>query len=307
MDQVIPNDASVFIERYRALRALIAESGVTRAQLEDWRTQVLESYRRLAKPLPDTMIWKEQKPRHALAAEQAARDIAPHLGLNALETDVLGLLLTSHDLGRLVEAGRTHRKEPRAKWHHGVDSEVEMMPILGHEAVTPFGRALLLAIRHHADATRVRLGDVGGDEAAWALATVVRDIDKCEGFEQARRYTEDRANMEKQRHQNWPEQIAEDDAWGTEMGKIEPIEMLDIFERHELLPRVKCRSYEAYMLQYLAWTFDIVHPEILKRAVAAGGPIIVRDYIDRRLADNPEQRLRFRLALQGWRCGLMSI
>lgn len=307
MTQEIPNDAPVFIERHSTVRKLIAESGVTQVQLADWRGQVLEGYRRLAEPLPDTMLWKTQKPKHALDAEHDAREIAPHLGLNALETDVLCLLLTSHDLGRLVEAGRTHRKEPRADWHHGVDSEVQMVPILGLEAETPFGRVLLLAIRHHADAKPVTLEDVGGNEAAWALATVVRDIDKCEGFTQAEWYTANEDTKEKQRHQNWPEQIKGDPEWGKEMGRIDPPEMLEIFERHELLPRVKCRSYEAYMLQFLAWTFDIVHPEILKRTLKSGGPLVVRDYIDRRLADNPAQRQRLRDALTNWRDGLMAI
>jgi hypothetical protein len=305
--QQIPNDAPVFIERHGALRTLIAESGVTQDQLADWRGQALEGYRRLAEPLPDTMLWKTQKPQHALDAESDAREIAPHLGLNALETDVLCLLLTAHDLGRLVEAGRTTRKEPRASWLHGTDSENEMKPILGSFADTKLGSAILLAIRHHSAAKPVTLEECDGNEAVWALATVVRDIDKCEGFEQAAWYTADEANKEKQRHQNWPEQIKTDEIWGKEMGRIDPPEMLEIFERHELLPRVKCRSYEAYMLQFLAWTFDIVHPEILKRTLGTGGPIVVRDYIDRRLADEPEQRIRFRTALRNWRRGLMAI
>jgi hypothetical protein len=61
------------------------------------------------------------------------------------------------------------------------------------------------------------------------------------------------------------------------------------------------------MLQFLAWTFDIVHPEILKRTLTTGGPLVVRDYIDRRLTDEPEQRERFRAALRSWRNGLMAI
>lgn len=248
----------IFIHRHPELRDLVTKSGLSSFQFHVWRNEVLGRYDELAEPLPDSMLWKTQKPQHARDAEGDAREIAPFLGLGGLETDLLGFLLAAHDLGRLVEAGRTVRKEPRAPWLHGVDSENEVRPILGPVSDSDLGRAILLAIRHHADAKPIQLADVDGNVAAWALATVVRDVDKCEGF-----------------------------------------------ERHELLPRAECRSYEAYMLQFLAWTFDIVHEEVLRRALLRGGPIVVRNYIDRRLKGSPQRR-RFRAALAGWRNGLMA-
>lgn len=296
------------MKRHPEVRRAIKRSGIKRAAISDLRSRVIKKTLELAEPLPDSMLYKTQKPQHALDAERDARALAPRLGMNPLETEVLALLLASHDIGRLVEAQRQADGLPRADVHHGVLSADQIRLLLGEEmSSTHLGTCLLAAITHHADAKPVTMADVGDDTAAWALATLVRDIDKAENFEQTYSYLEDASYKESLRHHDWPEQIKTDPEWGREMGRIDPPEMLDVFERHQLLQRRQCRSYEAYMLQFLAWTFDIVHPEILKRTLASGGPIVVRDYIDRRLADEPEQRIRFRTALRNWRRGLMAI
>jgi hypothetical protein len=297
----------MFIERHPDVHHLIVDSGVAISTVRAWRVSVIDRTLELAALLPDSMLYKTQKPQHALDAERDARDLAPLLGLNEIETDVLALLLASHDIGRLVEAGRQARGEERSPWHHGVDSENVIRPLLGRHAETRFGNAILLAIRHHADAGTVQLEDIGGDEAAWALATLVRDIDKAENFEQTHSYLEDAAYKESVRRHDWPEQLKTDPDWGTEMRCIDPARLLENFARHTLLPRSECRSYEAYMLQFLAWVFDIVHPEILAHVLNGGGPQKVRDYIDRQLEHSPAQRRYFRAALTDWRGGLLAI
>ncbi len=59
-------------------------------------------------------------------------------------------------------------------------------------------------------------------------------------------------------------------SFGGEQGRINPPEVLEAFRKHEPIPRDKCRSYEAYMLQYLSWIFDLNLSDSLQASVSSG-------------------------------------
>lgn len=294
------------MDRYPELRGEIAKFGVTVAQIDRWEQTVFAAYDELAKPLPDTMWWKTQKPAHARRCRKEAREFASVLGLTDLEVALFALLFASHDLGRLVEAGRTHRKEPRATWLHGKDSVDIMRPILGQLAETTLGRWIMDALDHHSDAQDVTLETVGGSRGSFAMCVTLRDLDKLEGFRSAVDYTSNPERKAKERLQNWPEQVRQDPAWGTELGQIDPDRMLDLFAQSQPVPRAECRSYEAYMLQYLRWVFNIVHPEMLVITLREGGPQVVANYLLAQLKRGaPEQYARLLQCLLDWKDGAL--
>jgi hypothetical protein len=294
------------MDRYPELREEIAKSGVTKPQIDAMEQAVFAAYDELAEPLPDTMWWKTQKPAHARRCRAQALEFASVLGLTDLEVALFALLFASHDLGRLVEAGRTSRGEPRAKWLHGKDSVDIMRPILGQLAETTLGHWIMDALEHHSDAQDVTLETVGGSRGSFAMCTTLRDLDKVEGFRSAVDYTSNLTRKAKERLQNWPEQVKQDPAWGTELGQIDPDRMLDLFEQGQPIPRAQCRSFEAYMLQYLRWTRDVVNPEMLAIALREGGPQIVAAYLLTQLKQGaPEQYARLLQYLLDWKDGAL--
>ena len=79
--------------------------------------------------------------------------------------------------------------------------------------------------------------------------------------------------------------------------------MLNLFEREEVIPRRECRSYETYMLQFLAWVFQITQPEMLDIALSERGPQQVVTYLLDQLCASQEQRDLLLAKLVMWHNG----
>jgi hypothetical protein len=281
------------MDRYPELREEIAKSGVTVAQLNALVQVVFAMYDRLARLLPDGMLWKTQKPAHARRCHAQAHEFASILGFTAIEEALFALLFAAHDMGRMIEARRVSRGEPHTPWLHGRDGANLLRPILGKLAQTTLGHWILDAIEHHGDAQDVTLETFGGSSGSFVLCTILRDCDKLDGFREAPDYTADPKRKAEERWQTWPEQAAKDSMWGTEMWQIVPVCLLDLFEQGQPIPRAECRSYEAYMLQYLRWVFNIVHPEMLAITLSEGEPQMVVRYLLSHLKQGaPDQHAR---------------
>ncbi|TAK05225.1 hypothetical protein EPO33_04600 [Patescibacteria group bacterium] len=298
---------TTYIERYREVRALFVGGDVA-SVVGRARVDMEEAYAHLAQKLPDSHVWKQGKMVHARTAAGEVIALASRFGFNDVERQAVAFLLYSHDVGRMVEALRQVQGQPRALWHHGRDSvEVIRAATAVLPGTRPWFDTLLVAVEHHADRTTPSTKELGGDRAAWALMTLLRDLDKRVGFQSAERYTADEAYKVAQAKANWPERRAVDPLWGTEMGRIDPPEMVAAFLRGEALERSRCRSYEAYMLQYLAWLFDVVHQEVLDLILAENGPMIVRDYLTRQLtAACPEEAQQIANTVYSFIQGRMS-
>lgn len=133
----------------------------------------------------------------------------------------------------------------------------------------------------------------------YALVTLLRDLDKDSGFREAKSYTADPNRKAREQEQNWPEHEV------RELGRIKPPKFLDFLIEMKPIPRVECRSYEAYMAQYLCWVFHIVNREILQRTLRAGGPQIVAKYLLRQLEAAPDQREHLRRFFEEWEGGVL--
>jgi len=308
------------------IRTALRASGVTQGRLAEIYHMVLAEYDALAPALPDAMAWKTQKPAHARECGQEAREFAPILGFNDLEAAYFAIPFAAHDLGRMIEGLRkcivpnapkalrvTLPAGFRERWPlidkpsrmHGDDSAELLRPLLGSFADTEIGCWTLLAVQRHSDVHNPTLEQVGGVAEALALCNVLRDLDKVEGFRQAKDYTSNPERKAKERLQNWPEQVKDDPAWGTELGRIDPDDALDAFIDGKAVDRSKSRSYERYMLQYLGWAKSIVDEDMLQLALHEGGPQTVAAYLLRQLKDVPEQRRRLFQDLETWKGGVL--
>jgi len=55
-----------------------------------------------------------------------------------------------------------------------------------------------------------------------------------------------------------------------EQGTIEPLALLDTFTQYKSIDRTQCKSYEAFMLQFLAWIYDVNVKAVLEQIVQSG-------------------------------------
>jgi hypothetical protein len=287
-----------YIDRNPSVRAVIAGSGITAEEMHSATSLVIDRFKELGPQLPVNHAWREGKLIHALAAKEEATRLGPELGMNDLETSVLEFMLTSHDIGRLTEGLRKEAGKTVA-WGHGTDSvnELRMLFFTADETSHPrfgsqeFWRAVFVAIEHHADINPPSLEACGGDEAGFALYTIVSDLDKIGGFEKANKYVNDNDEKRRQIEVNWKEERKHDLTAGEEKGAIVPTSLLDVFESRQPLRRKDCQSYEAFMLQLMAWFFGVQNPEIYQHILATGGPQVLMSYFKRQLPDSEYARI----------------
>ncbi len=275
------------------MRAVIAGSGLTAQEIDDFGLLVLERYKKLGQRLPENHAWKEGKLIHALKGKEEATTLGPELGMNDLETSALGLLLFSHDIGRLVEGLRKEAGEPKP-WEHGTDS-VKELQALNMPGSSEFSQAMYMAIEHHADMKTPDLAACDNNEAGYALSTILRDLDKIAGFEKADKYVNDPGEKRRQIEVNWKKARETDPTVGEEHQGIVPESLLDIFESRQPLKRDDCLSYEAFMLQLMAWFFDVTNAEIYPHILATGGPRVLMTYFEQQFGQtHPDQLARIR-------------
>lgn len=317
-----------FMDRYPGIRSALEESDVTIPALRAMFDRILVTYDALAPALPDAMGWKRQKPAHARHCAAEASEFAPILGFNELERAYFAIPFSAHDLGRMIEGLRKCLRPDapenlrlsaflaegvRERWPvinqpermHGADSAELLTPILGPFADSRIGQWTLLAVALHSDKDNPTLEMVRGVPEALALCNILRDLDKVEGFREAKDYVGNPERKARERLQNWPQHVQRDPLWGTELGRIDPEDALDSFCNGQAIDRSQSRSYERYMLQYLAWAFNIVQPEMLELALHEGGPQIVATYLLAQLEASPDQAARFAVKLQDWENGAL--
>lgn len=303
-------DVPSFMARNPELRELIKDSDPNLAAgLNAAMEDVVQYYKTYAVNLPDDSAWKHGKLEHI---EQGLHGLVKHaeqFGLDEVEERVLAFLLVAHDTGRLLHEHIQDRTDAPLPWRHGEESSLFAIRALGEYAKTPLGKIMVLAIKHHSDIKTPTLEDFDGFKPAHALTGLVRDLDKMSGYDDAKRYTADEVFRRKQIHSNYRTHRKQDPTWGEERGCIDPPQMLDTFLSGNALERRACKSYEAYMLQYLAWMFDIQNAEVLDLCIAQGGPKIVLDYILTQLAaenGDKEQYNRLFEWAASWKGGILA-
>ena len=299
-----------FMERNPALREMIAASRITPEEIEEAISATRAIYKRLDKELPDGHNWKYKKLLHAETCAEEVAEHAPLFGFRGVETDVFRFILFGHDIGRLEQGIRRERGETVDDEVHGKLSVEHIVKAIGLRTSGSIWPFILKAIECHSLRVTPKAEDLGGLSPAHPLIQVMRDTDKLGGFDAATSYTSDPERKDKERRANWKDFLDADPLQGTEMGIIAPACFFwSNFLSSQALDRRECRSYEAYMLQLLAWMFDVQTPEMRRVIIDRGGPKIVFDYLIKRL-DTGSEKLETRadrieasaqlLALQKW-------
>jgi hypothetical protein len=297
-----------FMERNPELRVLIEsmDHGELRFGLRVATEKVMTYYHDYAVGLPDESAWKHGKVEHVTHGTEAIREYSTRFDLVGIEIDVVAFPLVAHDTGRLIHEHVQRATGKMLPWRHGEESALLAAEALGGIGKTPIGRAMLLAIKHHSDMVTPTIEQLGGSKAAFALTGIVRDFDKMTSFDDASKYTNVEEFKQKKILTSFSTQRKDDPTFGDEKGSIQPAEHLETFLAGKALERRRCASYEAYMLQYLAWCFDIQNEEILELCVAKGGPKIVFTYLLGQLeAGSPEQYRKLDAWAKTWKDGLL--
>ena len=314
-----------FTEQYPGFERALAFSGITIKDCEIFQTEVFAIYDRLAESIPTESAskhWKLVKPAHARKAFREVNAFANLLGLSPLLTRYVALTCSAHDLGRMVQANKRVGTQPAgfdaifddacrkmpyddSDERHGYESVLVLRPILGAFCETEAGRWLLDAVLHHSLKANPTLEMCGGSEESLALCGIVRDIDKVLGFQEAADYTGNPERKAKERLQNWLKQTETDLGWGTELGRIDPAAFLMATPLEQPIDRQKCRSYEAYMLQFLKWLFGFARTEMQDVALHEGGPQTVAGYLLKQLEATPDQRAHLLAMLKSYRGGAL--
>ncbi|KKU02660.1 MAG: hypothetical protein UX06_C0053G0003 [Candidatus Giovannonibacteria bacterium GW2011_GWA2_45_21] len=314
-----------FTEQYPGFERVLASSGLTVDDCEVFQKEVFAMYDTLAESIPmesASKHWKLVKPAHAREAFQEVNTFANLLGLSPLLAHYVAIACSAHDLGRMVQANKRVGTKPAgfdvifddayreipyddSDERHGYESVLVLRPILGAFCETEAGRWLLDAVLHHSLKANPTLEMCGGSEESLALCGIVRDIDKVLGFQEAADYTGNPERKAKERLQNWLKQTETDLGWGTELGRIDPAAFLMATPLEQPIDRQKCRSYEAYMLQFLKWLFGFARTEMQDVALHEGGPQTVAGYLLKQLEATPDQRAHLLAMLKSYRGGAL--
>lgn len=314
-----------FACQYPALTTALMDSRVPPEMFRGFQEEIFRVYDVLADSIPahsNSGKWKFGKPAHARKALKEVNDFADLFGLSPMLVNYVAIACSGHDLGRMTQANKRVNTRPDGfddifddarrevpysddDERHGYESVLLLRPILGSFADTDVGKWLLDAVLHHSLKINPTLEMCGGSEESLALCGIVRDIDKVLGFQDAGDYTGNAERKAKERLQNWPKQIEADPAWGTELGMISPISFLLDTPLEQPIDRQKCRSYEAYMFQFLKWIFGFARTEMQDVALHEGGPQIVAAYLLKQLENAPVQREHLYAKLSAWRNGAL--
>jgi len=205
--------------------------------------------------LPAGHAWRAKGKHGIETAEEALRSYRGLLD-QMPERNVLLLLIVAalHDVGRPEQFLRGDVQDGK---HHGHLS-VDLLQEAGafNELPNPTTDLVSYIIEHHADRSTPTLprSAIRSERLAHVWTALIRDLDKVGLFRnktQAYLYNEE----EKERQEAVLRRINPD--YRGEVGSIEAARYLVEFQDFQTLDRTELLTYEAYMLQYLAWIFDL--------------------------------------------------
>lgn len=220
--------------------------------------------------LPEGHPWEKSKWEHADEATKEPDNIYDFLKEKLPDNyyTLLAFLASFHDLGRTIEGKKKLGLLPpdyRQFSHHGEESFNLLKEWEVLEQFPPETREIIeYAIIHHADKSTPLLPEnpTDLDKKKYFYTCLLRDIDKLSLFRnKTDRYLFDPKEKTAQTKLNHLE---------GEQHLINPPIALETFGKFQTIQRGECLSYEAYMLQYLAWVFDIKLKTVLEEVVKIG-------------------------------------
>lgn len=243
----------------------LCESKSMQEALEATEPKITKLFENLPKGHP----WREQKLEHQKMASREARKILAGVVGDKWPQEnyeLLSFLGQIHDLGRVTQA---LGKMPDGS-HHGYESIkiLEDWGIIG-EKTKYFTEETQEVIRyvliHHAEKETPGLPDnpTDIDQKKYLYACLFRDTDKLANLK-------DRTDIYLSEKGKKEQTGLHSQFLKGETGRIDPPEILEGFVSHSSINVKECRSYESYMLQHLAWIFDVTFKATLKEIIATG-------------------------------------
>jgi len=215
------------------------------------------------------------------------------ISIDSNNAKLLGFAAYNHDLGRIVQAlkdaGQKFSPEMMTLKEHG-EYTAQLLREWGVDMLfgTDCWKVLEYLFVHHADPKMPAIPDNPSELQIWKhdMLRVLRVADK---FATMVNRTDYYLTPEGIAGQN-PLMEKECEKVGRfyldEAGYINE-EALDAFSKRQPFARYLCETYEAYMVNYLAWIFEIDIPEILKSIFKSGFVHKITGYlIAREVPDN---------------------
>lgn len=192
---------------------------------------------------------------------------------------LLMLIYNVHDLGRVLEGCNKSGIEhgyPEFK-HHG-EGSVKVLRAWGiHRMIRPkVWEVIEYAILNHVGSHTPYLAtprNQAGD-MRYFFTAMLRDIDKLDTFRDTTAkylYFQRKKNQEFKQH------------GFAEWGLIIPAHFLDDFEKHLPLDRRQIVSYEAYMLYFMSWIYDVNLREVVEMIIESDAIHWLMQYFQERL------------------------
>lgn len=239
----------------------------------DLQEAVAISYNRISAGMNRDHPWRWNKLSDAARDARLIANMAIAAGASEKVSDALELASFSADLGRLIldERWRLEGEKPN-QIEHGAESAEFLRSRLDRMFPKNYSppellRAVLEAVRTHSWIQNPTLEDVVGDQYAWTMANILRDIDMYGNWSKGSDYlTEAKMRQEKSR-------------WGFTDGQYIPEEQVDRFLNSQPLVREECETYAGYMLQFLGWGFNFTYKELWHEVVQTGNPRKVLQFI----------------------------
>ena len=249
-----------------------------------------KEYPKLIADLPNDEPWKYPKAAHALLTTDAGKKTLYEIQQQSPEENyyLLLFIIGNHDLGRVIDAKKRHGlplpAECENTTHHGTAS-VQLLKNWG--VLSSFSQdtqeIISYSLEHHADMVTPKLEPNASDteKIKHAFTCLVRDIDKLSLFvHNTDKYLSDEKTKAGQIQMNNLE---------GEQGMIKPVALLDDFTKYKIIDRTRCQSYEAFMLQFLAWIYDVNVKKVLKQIVQSGAVEKLLEYFKNHLPENQYQ------------------
>lgn len=245
--------------------------------------QLMQAYKLVERNLPELLegldiddAWGAKKLTHELVVAAGKSGISTEMkrAMQAENYALLNFLGMVHDLGRAIDSKIRSGKELTSsqqaiidnvenKSNHGEISASALRKWRVSNLFNPETREIVeYAIIHHSDkSTPVLESNSETDRIKHLITTVLRDKDKIGLFlGKTDKYLYDLEEIKNQCEKN---NLAEP------TGQITP-SVLETFENNEAIDRNGLVSYEDFMLQYLAWIFDINTQAGMQEAIECG-------------------------------------
>lgn len=243
--------------------------GISAQTITTVMATVAAEYTRLSSQLNRDNAWRLRKLRDAADDALFVSGFEAKYGTDHILVSLLELMVFSADLGRLIIiVGQNAGKDMPDQVDHGrLSADFITEHLTSPELQNPLWRAVLEAITRHSYKENPDKKTQDSDPTTYWMTCLLRDLDMYGGWRTGDTYLT-------------PEIMSREIAtWGLTNELYIPRAAIDAFLDGRPLDRNTVETYAGFMLQFLAWGYNVTIPEIWNRAIASGNPAKVLRFV----------------------------